>query len=388
MTRVVGRIRRPVRRGGVERYLLLTLLSFAGSVGATRLFLELAGYPQLGTSELHIAHVLWGGLLLFVAALLPLIYANRWVYDAGAVLAGVGVGLFIDEVGKFITQSNDYFFPAAAPIVYAFFLLTVLLYYRVRRPVADDPREQLYRALEAMEEVLDHDLDRRERAELDASLARIASAGQYRELAEALRRFLNSSELRLAPRRLGRLERWGRAAFAWEARWITADRHRALLAGGLVALGAVSLGRSLRLMLGGGSAARVYAKLSELALGGRLGSDRQLSLFQAQLALEAAVGTLLVAGALLLVLRRDRMGIGSAYAGLLLSLTMVNLLVFYFEQFSTIVTALVQFTLLVAVLRYRSRFLTPRPVVVPLASPARTPSPPPGSGPSTGSRRE
>ena len=114
MNRIVSRIRRPVRREGAERYLLFTLLSFATSVALTRLFLELANYPQLGGGELHIAHVLWGGLLLFAAALLPLIFANRWVYVTGSLLAGVGVGLFIDEVGKFITQTNDYFHPAAA----------------------------------------------------------------------------------------------------------------------------------------------------------------------------------------------------------------------------------------------------------------------------------
>ena len=357
MGQVLSRIRKPVRRGGVERYLLLTLLSFAASVALTRLFLELTGYPQLGGSQLHIAHVLWGGLLLFVAALLPLIYANRWVYDAGAVLAGIGVGLFIDEVGKFITQSNDYFFPAAAPIVYTFFLLTVLLYYRVRRPVSNDPREQLYRALEAMEEVLDHDLDRRERAELETSLDRIAAEGQFGDLAEALKGFLNSADLRLAPRRLGRLERWIRAALVLEARWITAIRHRAILAGGLLAVGAVRLARTLGLVVGGDSLARASERLGELVLGGRIGSDRQLGLFLVQVALEAGIASLLVVGAGLLILRRDRLGVGSAYAGLLLSLTVVNLLVFYFEQFSTIVTASVQFVLLVGVLRYRSRFL-------------------------------
>jgi len=129
---------------------MLTMLSFAASVSLTRLFLELTGYPQLGDAELHIAHVLWGGLLLFVAALLPLIYANRWVYDVSALLAGIGVGLFIDEVGKFITQSNDYFYPAAAPIVYAVFLLTVLLFIRVRTPISTDSRAELYRALESI----------------------------------------------------------------------------------------------------------------------------------------------------------------------------------------------------------------------------------------------
>jgi hypothetical protein len=43
---------------------------------------------------------------LFIASLLPLIFANRRVYDWAAVLSGVGVGLFIDEVGKFIQKQR------------------------------------------------------------------------------------------------------------------------------------------------------------------------------------------------------------------------------------------------------------------------------------------
>src|SRR5918912_3032564 len=155
MNAPMRRIRRPVKRESAERYLMFTLVSFAGAVILIRLFLELTGYPQVGNSELHIAHVLWGGLLLFGASLLPLIFANRWVYKAGALLAGVGVGLFIDEVGKFITQSNNYFYTAAAPIIYAFFLLTVLLYVQVRRPrPSNDGRAELYHALDKFHKVL------------------------------------------------------------------------------------------------------------------------------------------------------------------------------------------------------------------------------------------
>src|SRR3990170_4953541 len=179
MSRWVSRIRRPVRREGVELYLLLMLLSFGGSVALTRLLLELTGYPQLGSGGIHIAHVLWGGLLLYLAALLPLILANRWVYVLGAVLGGVGVGLFIDEVGKFITQTNDYFEPLAAPIIYAFVVLSVLLYFRVSRPVPRDPRAELYQVLEAMEEVLDHDLDAQERQELELRLKGVAQDDRH-----------------------------------------------------------------------------------------------------------------------------------------------------------------------------------------------------------------
>jgi len=105
--------RSPVQRKHAAEYLLITLISFGFSVGATRLFLEVTGFPQLGGGEIHIAHVLWGGLLLFISSLLPVIYINRWNLRLSALLAGLGIGLFIDEVGKFITQTNDYFYPAA-----------------------------------------------------------------------------------------------------------------------------------------------------------------------------------------------------------------------------------------------------------------------------------
>src|SRR5438270_740868 len=73
MNAPIRRIRRAVKRENAERYLMVTLVSFAGAVILIRLFLELTGYPQVRNSKLHIAHVLWGGLLLFVATLVSAI---------------------------------------------------------------------------------------------------------------------------------------------------------------------------------------------------------------------------------------------------------------------------------------------------------------------------
>ena len=112
---------RTVPRSDAAAHLQLTLVAFAVSVLGTRTYLAATGYPQIGGGTLHIAHALWGGLMLFVALSLPLLVANRQALTTAAVLSGVGVGLFIDEVGKFITADNDYFFPAAAPIAYAVF---------------------------------------------------------------------------------------------------------------------------------------------------------------------------------------------------------------------------------------------------------------------------
>lgn len=60
--------RTAVRRDQSEHYLLTSRVAFAITVIFARVSLELTGYPQIGNSVLHIAHALWGGLLLFVWA--------------------------------------------------------------------------------------------------------------------------------------------------------------------------------------------------------------------------------------------------------------------------------------------------------------------------------
>src|ERR1700761_6893046 len=87
----------------------------------TRSFLAAMGYPQVGGSKFHIAHVLWGGLLLTASVITMLALlspAAKWV---AAVLGGVGFGLFIDEVGKFVTKDVNYFYKPAIAIIYVCF---------------------------------------------------------------------------------------------------------------------------------------------------------------------------------------------------------------------------------------------------------------------------
>ncbi|HVD55113.1 MAG TPA: hypothetical protein VNC13_13155, partial [Propionibacteriaceae bacterium] len=110
-----------------SRLTLIVLVSCALTVALTRLFLVLTGYPHIGNSTFHLAHALWGGLALFVAGMVAVVVQNRGAAVIIALLTGVGFGLFVDEIGKFITQRNDYFFPLAAPIVYASLLLILLL---------------------------------------------------------------------------------------------------------------------------------------------------------------------------------------------------------------------------------------------------------------------
>lgn len=92
------------------------------TVFGTRAYLAMTGYPQIGNSSLHIAHVLFGGMFLVVAFLL-LLLSERPNKLLAALLGGIGFGLFIDEIGKFVTQDSNYFYEPAVGIMYIAFLL-------------------------------------------------------------------------------------------------------------------------------------------------------------------------------------------------------------------------------------------------------------------------
>src|SRR2546421_9472228 len=129
------------------------LITAALTVLALRVYLAAAHYPQLGGNGLHIAHVLWGGLLMVVAigVLLSLLTWTSQV--AAAVIGGAGFGLFIDELGKFLTSDNNYFFRPTASLVYAMFVAFFLAVRELRRYRKLTPRESLVNAVEAAKEL-------------------------------------------------------------------------------------------------------------------------------------------------------------------------------------------------------------------------------------------
>src|SRR5258708_23108147 len=87
-------------------YLETLLASSAITVVVIRYFLAFAGYPQLGNGEsLHVAHMLWGGFIMLGVILFLLSFFGRHIHQISAVIGGIGFGIFIDELGKFITAN-------------------------------------------------------------------------------------------------------------------------------------------------------------------------------------------------------------------------------------------------------------------------------------------
>ncbi len=366
-------IRTPVKRQRAQSYLLLMLMSFALSIIVTRLFLTLTGFPKVGGGDFHIAHVLWGGLLLFIGGLLPLMFVNRWAYPISAILSGIGVGLFIDEVGKFITSNNDYFSPLAAPIIYGFFLITVLVYLRAKVPPSPDVRAEFYYVFDQMQEMLDHDLEPRERAELVARLDGIIQQPQQpdlNQLAHLLRDFL-AADTYLAPDTPTLWERARRWTQAVERRWIGPRRLKMFLIGGLGVFAFVALIEPALTLLGSVMQGALEQVSTELLVEGQVTGPISLHWYYVRLALDGIIGLILAGACLSLAIGKDRRGIELGYFGLLFSLTTVNLLTFYFNQFGNIVLALVQLWLLLSVIYYRRHYL-PQPTPTPVPAPDTT----------------
>lgn len=120
---VLGLPRDPSGPRHVAGFLAIALLT----VLVTRGLLALSGFPQLGGGGLHIAHVLWGGLLMAVAVVATLSWAGPVVRPFAALVGGIGFGLFIDEIGKFVTADNDYFFEPTASLIYVVVVVLILV---------------------------------------------------------------------------------------------------------------------------------------------------------------------------------------------------------------------------------------------------------------------
>ena len=337
-----------------SQLMVIVLVSCALTVALTRLFLVLTGYPQIGNSTFHLAHALWGGLALFLAAIMALVVHNRGAVVIIALLTGVGFGLFVDEVGKFITQKNDYFFPLAAPIVYACLLLILLLTELARRHQLRSPRAHLLAAISLSQTIADGTATKTEITAMDNHI-RQARTGSLDDASAGL---LNGIEMSMAMADqveepfafTGRALRRIRRTIAI---WLPANRARRLVRIAMAFFCVLGLVQLL-LLVGVAVSPQGLRQALTLRVRDQPVGDLGKIVFLITWGLNAVVAVL--AGIAWWALRpgrlRRRLALSCGYGAMLLMLLLGNLLSSYVYQFAVLLEATFQVITLTLLVRW------------------------------------
>ena len=180
------RVREPEASGMTDLALVTAVVTILVVRGA----LAAAGFPQVGGKTLHIAHLLWGGLLMVLAFGTLLQAADRVWKPISAFVFGIGLGLFLDETGKFITKNNDYFFKPAVAVMYVVLMALFLLTHAVDRLDRTPPQEDVYFAAQAVAHLTLESLTPDER---DDALRRLDESGMDSSLVQHLRAILSDA---------------------------------------------------------------------------------------------------------------------------------------------------------------------------------------------------
>lgn len=154
---------RNIRSGELLELFFVAALS---SLLLNRFFLFLTGYPSIGGSRFHIAHMLWGGMLMLAGLIILFSFIGQRASRLAALLSGVGFGLFIDELGKFITRDNNYFFRPTIALLYLIFVVLFFIFRRLAQSRQLTQQEYLLNAIMLTEEAVILDLDEPERQQI------------------------------------------------------------------------------------------------------------------------------------------------------------------------------------------------------------------------------
>ena len=182
------------------------LVSAVVTILVIRTQLWLTNYPQLGGGGLHIAHLLYGGIFMVLALGLLLTFLGRSPRFPAAAVGGIGFGFFIDELGKFITSDNNYFFEPAAALIYLIFIGLFLLTRSLQGRRGLSLAERLSNAIDLIGEAARHDFDANEKRR---ALEFLEGADPNHPLVGPVRRLIAELEATPAPSpsRIGRAAR-------------------------------------------------------------------------------------------------------------------------------------------------------------------------------------
>ncbi|MBU1088913.1 hypothetical protein KKA02_03480 [Patescibacteria group bacterium] len=322
-----------VKRESGSKMLLIIMISAVGSLLGTRLFLELTGYPEISNEKWHVAHVLWGGLAMVAGMILTLVFHGEKTRKKASIIFGVGLGWFIDEIGKFLSHDNDYFFQPAIVFMYVFFILMFLLYRYFEKIQTKDVKSLLYQIINGLEEIAERDFENREKKEILEKLGELErkTSGKINNLSIALRKMIvelpskKNKKIRSSNLLWKKLKFFGYHKI-FKRKTITS--LLLLLSAGYILEGLFST-VGIFLHFDPGEAVNIYkntfmfSKTHGLMLTMKIFSD-------------TLIAGMFVAGLVLIWRKQKREGLGFFQRGLLVSIFLSSIFRFYFEQFSAV----------------------------------------------------
>lgn len=167
--------------------LALTVMKWAVvSLLLMRSALALLDYPSIGKGDWHIAHALTGGLVMWLGAMVNYIYYGSKIKRVSAMIFGIGLGLFVDEIGKYLSRDNNYFFQPAFSFIYVFFIICFLIYRYLERSVPQEPKTILFQIMDKLEELAENDLELSEKMAMLKKLTEVAKRGDEKTMVLAL----------------------------------------------------------------------------------------------------------------------------------------------------------------------------------------------------------
>lgn len=172
------------------------LVSAVVSVFLIRIFLRVTHYPILGAGDYHIAHILWGGFFMMAALIILFSFLSQRAVILASIVGGIGFGAFIDELGKFITSDNNYFFQPTIALIYIIFVLVFLISRFIPRSRAVTQREYLVNALEMIKESAINDFDEEEEKQ---ALEYLRNCDPKNPIVKSLKRLLKEIEIEQTP---------------------------------------------------------------------------------------------------------------------------------------------------------------------------------------------
>jgi len=188
------------RKEASEYVAWMMMWGVVGLLG-TRLYLNLKDWPIVGGQVWHIAHILWGGLGMLIGGLINFMFYGKRAKRISATISGLGLGLFIDEAGKFLSRDNDYFFQPAVMVMYVVFMGLFLIYKYVERHQIKSEATLLHSILEDFEDIIREDLDKEEKERLIERIEKLSKSENktYLKVYSGLKEIVNEVEAKEVP---------------------------------------------------------------------------------------------------------------------------------------------------------------------------------------------